>query len=150
VKNVAGEVRLNSLSGDVTVKDSKPTDVDIESVSGDVSLEQVDTERMRVHSVSGDVVFKGALSKSGHYELSTNSGDVQVVTDRNASFDVEAKTFSGDVNVDFPMKLRGTTTTSFGGSKGPRRNGDIRGTVNAGGAQLELQSFSGDIQISRR
>ena len=149
LKSVSGDVRLRALSGDLVLRDAKPTDVEIESVSGDITLEQVETDRMQVNSISGDIVFKGSLSKNGRYELKTNSGDIQVVTDKNASFDVEAGTFSGDVTCDFAMKLRGAASSFAPGPKGPRRN-DIRGTVNDGGAQLSLHAFSGDIQITKR
>jgi hypothetical protein len=84
--------------------------------------------------------------------LSTNSGDVQVVTDGGASFELEARTFSGDVTSDFALKLGGTLPSSFagGGNRGARRNNDIRGVANDGGALLTLHSFSGDILISKR
>ena len=152
VTNVSSDIRLNSLSGDIVVKDSKPSMIEIDSVSGDVSLEQAESERVQVNSVSGDIVFKGKLAKTGRYELKTHSGDVQVVTDGGASFELEAGTLSGDVSSDFALKLTGSGTgTSFGPrDRGSRRNGDIRGVANDGGAVLSLHSFSGDILISKR
>jgi len=152
VTNVSADIRLNSLSGDIVVKDSKPSMIEIDSVSGDVSLEQAESERVQVNSVSGDIVFKGKLAKTGRYELKTHSGDVQVVTDGGASFEVEAGTLSGDVSSDFALKLTGSGTgTSFvPRDRGPRRSGDIRGIANDGGAVLSLHSFSGDILISKR
>lgn len=150
LRNLAGDVRLKSYSGDVVVRDSKPTDLDIDSTSGDINLEQVEGDRVRVNSLSGDVVFKGKLSKTGRYELRTTSGDVQVITDGGASFEVEAGTFSGDVSSDFPLKLGGNFGTSLaGGGKGTRR-GTIHGIANDGGAMLSLHSLSGDILITKR
>lgn len=152
VTNVSSDIRLNSLSGDIVVKDGKPSMIEIDSVSGDVSLEQTESERVQVNSVSGDIVFKGKLAKTGRYEMKTHSGDVQVVTDGGASFELEAGTLSGDVSSDFAVKLTGSGTgTSFlPRDRGPRRNGDIRGVANDGGAVLSLHSFSGDILISKR
>jgi len=150
LRNLAGDVRLKSYSGDVVVRDGKPTDLDIDSTSGDVSLEQVESDRVRVNSLSGDVVFKGKLSKTGRYELRTTSGDVQVITDGGASFELEAGTFSGDVNSDFALKLGGNFGTSLtGGGKGTRRS-TIHGIANDGGAMLSLHSLSGDILITKR
>jgi DUF4097 and DUF4098 domain-containing protein YvlB len=104
---------------------------------------------VQVSSLSGDIVYKGKLSKSGRYDLRSNSGDLQVVTDSGASFNVQAATFSGDVASDFPMKL-GNIPSSFAGGRGARRNNDITGVVNDGGAQLSLHSLSGDILITKR
>jgi hypothetical protein len=143
-----GDVRLKSYSGDVVVKDGKLTGVEIDCTSGDVAIEQVESDRIQVSSLSGDIVYKGKLSKSGRYELRSNSGDIQVVTDGGASFNVQAATFSGDVTSDFPMKLG--IPSSFAGGRGARRNNDITGVVNDGGAQLSLHSLSGDILISKR
>jgi DUF4097 and DUF4098 domain-containing protein YvlB len=152
IRSMSGDIRLKSYSGDVVVREGKPASIDLDSVSGDVSLEQIDSERVKVNSLSGDVVFKGKLSKTGRYDLSTNSGDVQVVTDGGASFEVEARTFSGDVTSDFPLKLGGNFSSQLSGnnSRGARRNNDIRGIANDGGALLTLHSFSGDILISKR
>jgi DUF4097 and DUF4098 domain-containing protein YvlB len=147
IRNMTSDVHLKSYSGDVVVRDGKPT-IDLESISGDVSIEQIDSERVKVNSISGDVIFRGKLAKTGRYELSTNSGDVQVITDGGASFEVEARTFSGDVSSDFAMKL-GVAPSSFG-PRGTRRSNDIRGTVSDGGALLSLHSFSGDILLTKR
>lgn len=154
VKNVDGEVRLESLSGDVTVTDTKSRTIDIESVSGGVHLAQVESERVRVNSISGDIDYAGKLARAGHYELHTNSGDIHIIADGSASFDLEAQTFSGDVTSDFALKLRGTSQSSlpkgFGRGAGLPRNNEIRGTANDGGAFLTLRSFSGDITITKR
>jgi len=149
IRNIAADVRLKSYSGDVVIRDGKPT-IDLESISGDVSIEQIESERVKVNSISGDVIFRGKLSKTGRYELSTNSGDVQVITDGGANFEVEARTFSGDVSSDFAMKLGTLPSSLTANGRGARRNNDIRGTVNDGGALLSLHSFSGDILITKR
>jgi DUF4097 and DUF4098 domain-containing protein YvlB len=149
IRNLAGDVHLKSYSGDIVVRDGKPA-LDLESISGDVSIEQIESERVKVNSISGDVIFRGKLSKSGRYELSTNSGDVQVITDGGASFNLEARTFSGDVSSDFSLKLGTLPSSLAGNGRGARRNNDISGTVNDGGALLSLHSFSGDILITKR
>lgn len=150
IRSVSGDVRLKSYSGDVVVRDSKPADLEIDATSGDISLEQVESDRVRVNTLSGDVVLKGKLSKTGHYELRSTSGDVQIVTDKDASFQVEAGTFSGDITSDFPLKLGGNIqASSFGPGRGPKRS-TIRGVAGDGGAVLSLQSLSGDILITKR
>jgi len=150
IRSMAGDIHLKSYSGDVVIREGKPTSIDLDSISGDVSLEQIDSERVKVNSLSGDVIFKGKLSKTGRYDLSTNSGDVQVVTDGGASFELEARTFSGDVTSDFALKLGSNLNSSLASGRGARRNNDIRGVANDGGALLTLHSFSGDILISKR
>lgn len=151
VTGIAGDAHLNTLSGDVVIKNARPRDVEIEVVSGDVSLEQVDSERVHVKSVSGDIILIGKLAKTGRYDLSTHSGDIQIIPEGNPGFDLEAATFSGDVSSDFALRLRGSLNSNLAPDrKSGRRNSDVRGTANDGGALLSLQSFSGDILITKR
>jgi hypothetical protein len=150
VDGAAGDVRVNTTSGDVVLKNARPRDVDVEVVSGDISLEQVDSERVQIKSVSGDIVLSGKLTKGGRYELTTHSGDIQVILEGNPGFDLEAGTFSGDISSDFAVKLGGTLRNNIRPTGPGRRNGDVRGTVNDGGLLLLLHSFSGDILINKR
>lgn len=150
VKNITGDLVVNSLSGDVVVGDARPRAIEIELVSGDVSLEKVDSERLHVKSVSGDIVLTGKLAKTGRYDISTHSGDIQVIPEGNAGFDLDAATFSGDVTSDFALRLGGTRTNLSPTDRGSRRNNNIRGTINDGGASLTLHTFSGDILITKR
>ena len=141
---------MNSLSGDVVVSESKPRAISIELVSGDTSLEKVDSERVTVKSVSGDVMLTGKLVKTGRYDLSTHSGDVQVIPEGSPGFDLEAATFSGDVSSDFAMKPAVGRNNFGSGDRSSRRNNTVSGTVNDGGAVLLLHSFSGDILVTKR
>ena len=140
------------LSGDVVVKDGKPRMIEIESSAATCSLEQVESERVQVKSVSGDIIFKGKLAKTGRYDLSTHSGDVQVITGRRrrASNSKPARSAATSPPIS-RCKLGGTRQPpSRPRERGARRNSDIRGIANDGGAVLSLHSFSGDILISKR
>jgi hypothetical protein len=150
VRNITGDLVVNSFSGDVVVGDARPRAIEIELVSGDVSLEKVDSERVHVKSVSGDIILTGKLAKTGRYDISTHSGDIQVIPEGNPGFDLEAATFSGDVSSDFGLRLGGGRNNLNPGDRGSRRNNNIRGTVNDGGATLSLHTFSGDILITKR
>ena len=151
VKSVTGDLVVNSFSGDVVVSDSRPRAIEIELVSGDVSLEKIDSERVHVKSVSGDVTFTGKLAKTGRYDLSTHSGDIQVIPEGNPGFEVDAETFSGDVSSDFGVRRGPTLRNNLNpNDRGSRRNNIIRGTINDGGAALTLHTFSGDILITKR
>jgi hypothetical protein len=151
VSGISGDVRVNTTSGDVVLKGGRPRDVDVEVVSGDIALEQVESERVRAKSLSGDIVFRGTIAKNGRYDLGSHSGDIQVIPDGNPGFNLEAGTFSGDVSSDFAVRLGGATSNGFASTgRGPRRSSDVRGSVNDGGAQLILHSFSGDILITKR
>ena len=56
----------------------------------------------------------------------------------NAAFDLEASTFSGDIESDFEIMVTG----KFSKKK-------VQGAVNGGGAVVILNTFSGDIDLKK-
>jgi putative adhesin len=134
VSGVAGVLRLNAVSGDVT-SELGATEVEAKTVSGDIRLKgHGQGTRLTVSSVSGDVrVERGA----GDFEANTVSGTLQVSLDSARS--IRARSTSGDLR--FEAKLaRGATVeaTSVSGELSLRASAD-------GGYAYEVSSFSGDI-----
>ena len=154
VKSVSGDIQLtnagsdasldgSTVSGDLTVRGLKVRALDFTSVSGDVLLDNVETERLSLRSVSGTIDYAGALARNGRYELHSHSGGLRVALAGNTGFTVEASTFSGGLRSDFDLRIN-----EIGRRRGPNR--PIRGSFGDGSATLSLNSFSGDIVITRR
>jgi hypothetical protein len=156
LKSVSGDVQLTNgasdgpfdvgtVSGDLVIKGLKARMLDVATVSGDIVLDNVESERVETKSVSGSVDYRGPIARNGRYEFNSHSGDITLIVPGNPGFSVEANTFSGDVQSDFAVTLRGSDS----GGRGPRRR-TIRGTFGDGSATLQMNSFSGDIAIIRR
>ena len=85
--------------------------------------------------------FSGTLDSKGSYEFNSHSGDIRIaVPGGGATLDV--RTFSGDVDSDFPMTLEP-------GARTGERGKGMRFTIGGGGARISAQTFSGDITIER-
>ncbi len=162
-RSVSGDVRVEtagntadltakSVSGDLNLRAIKARGIVANSVSGDVRLNDVTCERIEANSISGDMTFDGPLAKGGNYDLQSHSGDITVYTDGKAGFELNARTFSGDVTSAFELTMK------FGGEgeradrRGPGRKPgqSVRGTFGDGGALLDIKSFSGDVRIADR
>jgi DUF4097 and DUF4098 domain-containing protein YvlB len=141
---VEGMLEASTASGTVTLRRLKARRLEAGSVSGDVVLDDVECGQVEAQSVSGDVRFAGVLERSGHYELTSHSGTVQVAVGGGAGFEVEASTFSGSVRSDLALKSRDT-----GPDRG-RRQRSLNGVYGDGSAVLELSAFSGNIVITKR
>lgn len=138
LRNIAGNAYLKTVSGDIRVTGIKGS-VDAETVSGSVVLREVsEANSVRAKSISGDIRYEGKIHLQGRYSLKAHSGDVEVFLPADSAFDLEADTFSGDVQSDFSIEVSGKFS--------PRK---IRGVVNKGGASLILSSFSGDIRLKK-
>ena len=126
-ETVSGEITLVGVAGEVSIS----------TVSGDVSLEAGDVTRGRFESVSGDMTLALALGESGRLTCDSMSGDVKLRLPESQQAEFTAQSYSGNINTEFGNSARV--------SKGPgvvlrHREGD-------NGAQIRLETFSGDISI---
>jgi DUF4097 and DUF4098 domain-containing protein YvlB len=141
--DIDGTFGASSASGNIQLRRVKARQLDVGSISGNVFLDDVDCPRFDGKSVSGEVRLAGPIVRNGRYELTSHSGNVQVIVAGGAGFQVEATSFSGSVRSDLPLNAQGART--IGG-----RDRSLRGTFGDGSAVLELTTFSGNIVISKR
>ena len=135
VARANGRVKLSSINENVTATQINGQ-IEAETVNGDIVLDGVQLDALHASSVGGDLWFSGTLKPSGRYQLESHSGDIQVVTPDSPDANVSVSTFSGEFSSDFDLMLSGT-----------RKRERMQFTLGHGGAQIELQSFSGDIQL---
>jgi DUF4097 and DUF4098 domain-containing protein YvlB len=140
-ERVEGEARATSVSGDVVLRDVRGA-IDAESVSGDIELEAVRSASVQAETVSGDVTYDGAFDPAGRYDFHSHSGDVEVVVPEGTNAAIEVETFSGSLDSDFPLTMRGGT-----GDTGPGRR--IAFTLGSGGPRISAVTFSGDVTLTR-
>ncbi len=178
VVDVTAEVSVESVSGNVTVRGA-PSDLEAETVSGEVDVE-VAGAAATLTSVSGDILARGVAgelevttvsgeieiagagplaeltaesvsgsvkivatpAKNAQWEISAHSGNVDLAVPAgvNASFAVE--TFSGNIRDGFGHEA--TRTDEYA----PGR--ELSYTQGTGGAEIGIESFSGDVVIRKQ
>jgi len=131
-----GSLDLGTVSGDLLLTDVEGDVLEASAVSGDVELERIRVREVSAETVSGNVTFSGPIDGGGVYDLKTLSGDVIMTLPRQPDAKVSAVTFSGDLESAFPINA---------GSRSRRHR--FSATWGAGTAQVDLESFSGDIRI---
>jgi hypothetical protein len=132
LRDGAGRIELNTVSGDVTIELADAADVAIKSVSGDVAVRGGRLEGLRIGTTSGDVRVDSPLIARTGNTVETLSGDVAVVA--IAGMRVEARTVSGDLTSDLPHRSEG-------------RMGRRTLIVGDGSIELAYRSVSGDLRI---
>lgn len=170
--NRGGNVLLKSVSGDIEVA-ATPLRIDIKSVSGDIEFEG-GTQRSSVETVSGDIVLRGL---EGELRVSTVSGDVALESTalerggfESVSGDLSLRlalaeggrltcdSLSGNIKLRLPasqegrfdaQSFSGKIRSDFGDSQEVKRGPGVRLEYRQGekGAEIRLESFSGDIEI---
>lgn len=137
VERARGKIVAHSVNRGVQLSDVEG-EISAESVNGDVELRRVRSSEVECSSVNGSLDYDGEIRDGGHYGFSTHNGGITVTLPARPSVVVSVSTFNGDFESAFPVSI---TRTGHG-----KR---IRFTLGSGGADLELESFQGNIQLRR-
>ena len=163
VKSCARVRSVHAVSGNIVIADSQSDDrLDVGSLSSTVTLTNIKARRLsagvisagivaqgiqvddaRLTNMSGPIEFTGSLTPKGRYEFQSQNGQVKLAV--TGGFDLEARTFSGKIDVDPSVNLK----TDASANAGPLRR-TTRGVAGDGGATVVATSFSGNIWIGRK
>ncbi len=144
-------LKLKTLNGDITV-DQISGDAEVEAFHGTVKLTGISGAAL-VHSMSGKIntVF-ARVPETKAVSLSSLNGDVDVTLPATARVNLRAKTDNGGVYTDFDVKLQPDSGMKIVTRHGHGPDGLERatvGTINGGGAELQLTTFNGNIYIRK-
>ncbi len=157
VRAAAERIELSSVSGDVSFEgeagradmETVSGDLRATGVSGDVSVETVSgsaivrggvVTEFEAAAVSGDIDFDGALVAGGRMDVESMSGDVSITLPAGTGARVTSETFSGSLRNDFGIKVED--------EDGP--GSTMNGKFGSGEATIEIESFSGDVELRQR
>jgi DUF4097 and DUF4098 domain-containing protein YvlB len=137
LRGARGRVEAVSVNEEITLTDIEG-ELYVETTNGDVTLEGIRSSWVRATTVNGDMMYNGTIRDDGRYAFSTHNGDLEVTVPEGANVTVAVSTFQGEFESEFPVRLTGTTQD--------RR---FNFTLGTGRAQLELESFNGEITLRR-
>ena len=138
VDGTRGQVRANSTSEGVRIS-NVVGEVSAETVSGDIVLTGVDSRQVEVATVSGDLFYDGTIQDGGRYAFVTHNGDVTATVPPRVNAAISFATMNGDLDSSFDVP-------SSADEHGRRRH---TFTLGSGSAQVEFETFSGDIRLRR-
>jgi len=140
IRDYSGRLLVHSVAGDIEVV--RPSgSVEAYSITGNLHFVSPSTSRLHGSTTSGSILFEGDFMERGDYILSAYSGDLTIVCPSAASFELTAKTLKGKVINSMPMTHRRESASPLGASN------SLLGTRNAGRANVDITSFSGNIRI---
>jgi hypothetical protein len=133
LSDLGGRIRVNGVSGDVSLRAEEPISLQANTVSGDLSVVAPRIEECRIVTVSGDVELEAALGSGAEHRVETVSGDLSLGTASGLTMEVRGLSTDVDVNVAHRSE----------GSRDRRRY-----VVGDGSAHVLFSSMSGDVTIS--
>ena len=156
----SGDLQMNGVNGDVRARagsgniqaDGVAGGFDAETGSGDVGLRQTASGEVRVRTGSGGVDLHGVQgmvnadtgsgdvsiegTPGGEWKLSAGSGTIKLQIPRQAGFDLDASTSSGDIELSHSVTVSGNISRH-----------SIHGKAGNGGSLVEVRTGSGNIEI---
>lgn len=152
IGNVKSEMRLEAqtISGQLTVRDSAAPRMDLETVSGAIVIHELRCERLEAQTLSGDIDFTAPLQRNGRYEFSSHSGVIRIVPTGNTGFEIEAESFSG--HIESALSLKDVRQASHDPEARPVRGRarSLTGTYGDGSAHVEATTFSGRVILGKK
>jgi hypothetical protein len=132
LQDVAGNLDIEGVSGDVRVEATAPIELVGRTISGDAVLRAPRLTRFEFNTTSGDIRVEADLAGKGPFGIKSISGDVTLVS--RGAVQVEAQSVTGDLMSDIQHKS----------SSGPGRR-----TMSVGrdGATVTFKSVSGDLRV---
>jgi DUF4097 and DUF4098 domain-containing protein YvlB len=155
LKGGSGVVSLKSIEGEILVEDARGTlkldtvnegisirgatgDITATTINGDIRMLAMKASGLEATTVNGDVIYEGTVADN-LYRFSTHNGDITLALPENPSARVSVRTYQGDVRSSFPIPVEADQ----------KRGRRLMFTLGNGGAQIELESFGGDVRIRK-
>ena len=141
VDSRAGEIEASSISGGVQVHGEKAR-VSVSTVSSSIEVDLEELLGLEAETVSGDIEVRGALSPKGDFTMDSVNGSITLVVSGKVNAEFEVSTFNGGIDNEFGQKARRTSQYAPGK--------ELEFTVGDGQADVEINSFNGNIRIKKR
>jgi len=135
----AASYDLHTNSGTITVDGAKGT-LKAYTDFGNIEVTNAQSVVLDLKTNSGSVEFSGSLGEEPHL-VKSDFGNITLVLPGDSKLNVDLKTDFGNVKSDLPITVTLTDSSSNDGD-------EIAGAVNGGGAQLTVQTNSGNININ--
>jgi DUF4097 and DUF4098 domain-containing protein YvlB len=132
-ESVAAPFTGQTGSGDIEADLTGSGDVDVHTGSGTIRVRGI-KGGARAKTGSGNIEADGSVT--GPWQMQSGSGNVRLAVGSGNGFNLDAHTSSGSLHSDLPITVQGSLNKN-----------QIKGAVNGGGPEVEVNTSSGDIEI---
>jgi DUF4097 and DUF4098 domain-containing protein YvlB len=140
VDGARGKTALSSVNEDIKIA-GVSGDLSADTTNGSIALARIESTNVEVATVNGDITYEGQLPAKAHLSFSTHGGDITLTVPDSANATFNVRTYSGEFGASVPVK--GPDASSV------RRGKRVTYTLGNGSAEVELESFGGDIRLRR-
>lgn len=151
---VRTDLKLKAVNGGGITVEQVQGDIEVDNTNGPVTLNSV-SGSVVAHALNSEV--KAVLTEvdpGKPMSFSSLNGDIDVMMPANVKANLSMQSFKGEIYSDFEIKL----APQEGGKADWKRKGgksvmkldqSTKGTINGGGAEIQLKTFNGSIYIRK-
>ncbi|MEN3338736.1 MAG: hypothetical protein V7647_2412, partial [Acidobacteriota bacterium] len=140
VEGARGKVDVSSVNEGITITGAGG-EISAETTNGSIRLARIDATSVDVATINGDVTFDGTLSDNGRYSFNSHNGDIVLTVPETSNATFNVRTYNGEFSTT--LALKGPDPS------GVRRGKRVSYTLGSGGADVDLESFGGEISVRR-
>jgi lia operon protein LiaG len=152
-KNYSDDITVKSVSGNIEAVDLKASSLSLDSVSGELKGTRIAvSDDLTLKTTSGNIDFG---ESAGRIKAESVSGEIDI-TQNNLKDNITIKTVSGEIVLKIPSsseflyRFKTTSGKIVNGFKGSDKSkGSVEGTVGKGGSTIDVQTVSGDLELSK-
>jgi DUF4097 and DUF4098 domain-containing protein YvlB len=133
-----GRVQASTVNRGIQVRDVVG-DLDLETVNGPIIVQKVQATSVDASTVNGRIVYDGTLRDGGDYSLATHNGQIWLTVPSGTNASISVSTFNGELDTTFDIPQFGSNAT--------RRSFNF--VLGSGKARIDLETFGGDINLRR-
>ena len=141
VEDVGGSLRLQASDGSIRIHNVTGT-LESRSSDGHVTVDGRFTA-VQVHTSDGnlDLTLNEGTQLTASSRIESSDGRVSVRLPRALAADLDVHTSDGRINCSLPLTMEGYNSNGSSGH-------DLRGHLNAGGAELAIHTSDGNVTIA--
>lgn len=148
-KSIEGEVVVDGARGRVTAS-SVNQGIRISGVSGDIAADthngsilmtRVTSSNVEATTINGQVLYEGAVADRGRYRFTTHNGNITATVPETSNVTFVVRSYSG--NFHSQHEVKGPPADEI------RRGRRLMYTLGNGSAEMEMESFGGQIRVRR-
>jgi len=140
VDGARGKLAVSSVNEDIKITGASG-EIVADTTNGGVTMTRMESASVEVATVNGDVVYEGTLADRGHYSFTNHNGDIELAVPENANATFNVRTYNGEFSPSLAVK--GPDPSEV------RRGKRVSYTLGNGSAEVELESFDGEIKLRR-
>lgn len=136
IDKARGLINANTVNRGIRISNSIG-DIEAETVNGPIIVQNAQATHVDLATVNGRVVYDGTIRDGGDYAIASHNGPIWVSVPEKAGVTVTVSTFNGELDASFPVSMRESNKRRYSFA------------IGNGRAQMDLESFGGDIHLRR-